>query len=595
MGQTLTNEPVFLQITKVTEGSRAHSLGLLPFIHAITLVNGQPVGSQEDVKKEFMKWKDQSIRMQVLNLCTHVTDEMVLEKCESGECLGINVKVHRGAPFCLAQCVVGVDDDSPAMRAGLVVMDDYVVGMEGVYVPDEETFLRRLYECRGDECVLVVFNRRTATVRRVSVLLNDDVDNLLGATLAAGLLYEMMEKDVSVRLVFGQDEWMRICGEEGMVRKMEEMSVGENGQTVTDDKRESGQGDKQVTVKDELKSKQVVEKDEQGDKQVVVKDEQKNKQAIVGDKQKSKQTDVDKEQKSKQADVGDKQRKGQTTVNDEQENKQSSKQTIAEDKQESGDTVQEKEMERQRMAEQKKAEKQRRTEEQRRNEERKKREKERRRMEEMERQRMIEEEEQRKRDEFEQAQQNIEIQLAEKNIRLVKENITGESTVKTTKPDEKKINQVRESITDESTIRTIKIDEKKTDRIKESIIDKNTAKTTKPDEKRMDRIRNAFCDDSDFDNINLEEVQEYSVVRSHSLTNMPNFDDALQERSLSDPNNVHDLSDTVYDDGESMVYKDGSGFDLQLKEKIGDKHEQKRDDGPEPRLEDLPDGFFVKK
>ncbi|ELQ75673.1 Golgi reassembly stacking protein GRASP65 [Trachipleistophora hominis] len=654
MGQTITDESVTLQITKITQNSRAHRLNLLPFIHTITLVNEKTVGSSEDVKKEFIKWKQHNIKLQVLDLCTQKIKDLELEKCVEGESLGINVKVHKGEPYCPTLCLVEIDEDSPAYRAGLRVFEDYVIGIEGVYIPNEDAFRRRLYGFIGRECVLFVFNRETNTIRRVTVVLNDDPENLMGAELGTGLLYKIFdESDEAIRLVFDDEEYCRIL--EKKKREEEETSKEKNiktrNESVVDEKRgdyneKEGESVAVISEKEvneektdervndvtaEKKKEEVFEKiekikinDEEIEKANGVKIEEKNdEQKRIEEENERKANALRKLEEVRKAkeikkneEMAMKQREEEKRREEERLEKENERRREEKEERQREEERKRKEEQRRREEERKRKEEEKRKEEQKLQEERKTKEE--------DEKRRLEEQKKAKADEIKKLEEQKRIEelkraeriKAEEGKRLEeqqrKEKLEQEKKIKTDELRKLKKKKKREELKNAERINAEemrRLDDLKTkdelekqtktkteelrklgeqenlEKIKDGEVERraedavgggandgsDSIKEEMVEPKKCDDIKGAFDPESDFEEIDLEETQEYTIIKSSSSPHIVNHDGSIKERSISDPNNFDNVSDTVYDDGESLVYKDGSGFDLELKERLGDK------------------------
>lgn len=724
MGQTITDESVTLQITKVTEGSRAYKLNLLPFIHTITLVNDKPVGSSEDVKKEFTKWKQHQIRLQVLDLCTKKIMGLCLEKCVEGESLGINVKVHKGEPYCPTLCVIEVDEDSPAHRASLQAFEDYVIGIEGVYIPNEDAFGYKLYEFKGKECVLFVFNKETNTIRKVAVVLNDDPENLMGVTFGTGLLYKIFESDEPIKFVFDDGEYRRILEKKKEENKNErkiqdEKSVADRrkddsakreedtikstlnemervgDQNIGSDVGGVAMGEKKDCVLEKIESMKVADGVEQSEnngkmneqkmeeQQRVDRVEQANMEKVEAlrkleqvrkAKEEREKESKRREEQKREEELNERKKKEEEyrkleelRINEELERvkkeeirrKEEDEQRRREEEQRRREEEQRREGEEQRRKEElekvkrEKTEELRKLDEQKRMEDLKRAERikaeevkrlgEQRRKEELEKEKKTKTEElrklkkQKKREELKKAERinaeeerRLEEQKREDDLEREKnakaeelrkleereriENVRQKKGQKQDENDMKK-RSVENGHENGKSTKKKNNDEGKEELQVEDVVDggasdksnlKNDEMLEEPQElepKRPHDIRDAFNPDSDFDDIDLEETQEYTIIKSNSSPHVSTHDDSVKERSISDPNNFDNVSDTVYDDGESLVYKDGSGFDLELKERLGDKGIEESNSNDvkskknceENELDDLPKEFFVKK
>ncbi|ELA48335.1 hypothetical protein VCUG_00171 [Vavraia culicis subsp. floridensis] len=717
MGQTITDESVTLQITKVTEGSRAHKLNLLPFIHTITLVNDKPVGSSEDVKKEFTKWKQHQIRLQVLDLCTKKIMDLCLEKCVEGESLGINVKVHKGEPYCPTLCVIEVDEDSPAHRASLQAFEDYVIGIEGVYIPNEDAFGYKLYEFKGKECVLFVFNKETNTIRKVAVFLNNDPENLMGATFGTGLLYKIFESDEPIKFVFDDGEYRKILEKKKEENKKERKIQDEK--SVADRKKDDSGKQEEDTIKSTLNEIEKVSGQNTGndvggvalgEKKDCVLEKIENMKVADGVEQSKDHEKMEKEQrvdgveqanmeksealrKLEQVRKAKEEREKEIKRREEQKREEELNEKKKEEKYRKLEEIRKKEEEQRKkeeirrreeeLNEKKKEEEQRKKEEIRRREEEQRRKEElekvkrekteelrkldeqkrmeglrraeriraeevkrlgeQQRKEELEKEKKTKTEElrklkkQKKREEMKKAerinaeeQKRLEEQKREDDLEREK-NAKAEELQKLEEREEiEDVRQKKGRKQDENDMKKQSIenepengkstkkennDEGKKELQVEDVVDggasdgsnlKNDEILEEPQElkpKRPHDIRDAFNPDSDFDDIDLEETQEYTIIKSNSSPHVSTHDDSVKERSISDPNNFDNVSDTVYDDGESLVYKDGSGFDLELKERLGDKGIEESNSNDvklkkncdENELDDLPNEFFVKK
>lgn len=200
MGNSPADISSTLQITKVSAGSVAANLNIVPFIDTIITINNSFIKEPEQVKQEFSKWKEKAIKLTLLNLFTMKNREIILPKCQKNEILGISVKLNEFEPFCLNCCITKVDQDS-ALR-NVHPDEDHIIGIEGIFIPDEALFFHKLYEHRGRTLILYVYNRPTHTVRPVSVHLNTDPESPLGCEFAMGLLFTVSEENI--KMVFEQ-------------------------------------------------------------------------------------------------------------------------------------------------------------------------------------------------------------------------------------------------------------------------------------------------------------------------------------------------------------------------------------------------------
>ncbi|KRH93816.1 Golgi reassembly stacking [Pseudoloma neurophilia] len=205
MGATSPSEfTTSLQITKVSSNSRAAKVNIIPFIDTIITINGSSIKDAEQVKTEFYKWKQSAIKLEILNLFTMKTRVLELEKCLEGEVLGISVKLNQYQPFCMNSCITEIEQDSP-FKDRLIPNEDYIIGIEGIFIPEEGIFFHKLYENRGKNVVFYVFNKPTHTVRTVDVCIKDDPESLLGCEFGSGLLFEVADSDI--RVVFNQKDF----------------------------------------------------------------------------------------------------------------------------------------------------------------------------------------------------------------------------------------------------------------------------------------------------------------------------------------------------------------------------------------------------
>lgn len=193
MGNNIS-KPTSLQVLKLNNNTPSHTHKILPFFHFITHVNQIPILTSSDIKEMQVLWSEQDLKLTIIDPRVNSVSDIIIPKQRNNESLGISVKFHEGLPFLLTMAVCETTVNSPAMRAGLINNQDYIVGVENVYLVDEDHFLNYLYKKIGSPVYLIVYNGGMESLRRVEVV--PESGNLLGCELNSGILYGIPEGEV---------------------------------------------------------------------------------------------------------------------------------------------------------------------------------------------------------------------------------------------------------------------------------------------------------------------------------------------------------------------------------------------------------------
>lgn len=190
MGNT-QSKPTSLQILKVKEDSPASSL--LPFIHFITKYNNIQIKDKSDITSMLKLWESANLELEIIDARSHTQTIACIPK-KNGKNLGISVKLFEGNISLLQMCILDVQADSPAFKAGLIEKQDYIIGVENVSHQDEDDFFSYLYANRGKVVVLIVYNIGMKSLRRAELIPRKDM--LLGCEIGSGMLYNIPEDDI---------------------------------------------------------------------------------------------------------------------------------------------------------------------------------------------------------------------------------------------------------------------------------------------------------------------------------------------------------------------------------------------------------------
>lgn len=174
-----------LQILKVSEHSVSHRNRILPFVHTVVGFNGRAVQSKDDALAMNREWDIAPLRLELADMRT--SERFVLEVPKKSDVrLGISVKFHQKIVPLLSMQILGIDPDSPAECAGMLV-GDCILGVENMSSEDEDDLLRYVEMKRGSNITLLAYNRDLEYIRAIDVQVGTDV--LLGCQVGMGEVY----------------------------------------------------------------------------------------------------------------------------------------------------------------------------------------------------------------------------------------------------------------------------------------------------------------------------------------------------------------------------------------------------------------------
>lgn len=246
MGNNIS-KPSTLQVLKIRQNTPSHEAKILPFLHFISHVNNNPIQSRADIKEMLSIWGERDLHLKIVDPRVDEPIEFVLPKQTDKQSLGMSVKFHEGDPSFLSLCVAEIKSDSPAMKAGLINEQDYIIGVENVYLMNEEEFLNHLFKNIGSPVVMIVYNSGMESLRRVEVI--PENQNLLGCELNSGILYEIPEGNVF--LDFECDTTRK-----GLYIQEQKLSIQNLDKTIVEEKREVSNPEKETSIT-EVKNKEI--------------------------------------------------------------------------------------------------------------------------------------------------------------------------------------------------------------------------------------------------------------------------------------------------------------------------------------------------
>ncbi|KAM0673393.1 hypothetical protein GVAV_003082 [Gurleya vavrai] len=189
MGNSQSRIPS-LQILKIKENSIAHQNNFLPFIHLITTINDYPA-TFSLLKQMHLQRQTTDLIFNIVDIRNNNSHKVTIPK--GTESLGMSVTLQENA-FSLCYCVLSIQEDSPAFRAGLIENQDYIIGIEGFSVKDEDEFFNYLYKNIDKVVNLIVCNAGMLNLRKVELV--PEKEALLGCEIGSGMLYEIPMGDI---------------------------------------------------------------------------------------------------------------------------------------------------------------------------------------------------------------------------------------------------------------------------------------------------------------------------------------------------------------------------------------------------------------
>ncbi|KAF7682520.1 Golgi reassembly-stacking protein 1 [Astathelohania contejeani] len=204
------SKPTTLQILKVKEGTPSHDANLLPFMHFITHVNDMPISTPSDIKRLGELWRSGSLKLGVFDARTRTMKEYDIPSFEGGtsQSLGISVKLYTGDPFVLALRILEICPDSPAMLAGLIERQDWIIGIEGADIHDENELSEYLYRRRGEEVTMLIYNSGMGSIRPVKII--PGMEMMLGCDIGTGIINQIPGDSIDVILDFKGSEKLNL-------------------------------------------------------------------------------------------------------------------------------------------------------------------------------------------------------------------------------------------------------------------------------------------------------------------------------------------------------------------------------------------------
>ncbi|KAM0688199.1 hypothetical protein COBT_000540, partial [Conglomerata obtusa] len=236
MGNT-NSRPPSLHILKIRPNTPAHKSNLLPFIHTITAINSQPATADllhslptlwattdlnltiydlrtekeslvtiprrsdvyyncttnDNIKQTYTNVDKNNEEKSDIDNSEQLSNEQAKFKSANKQSLGLSVSLT-STPVLLSLAILETTPSSPAFTAGLIPNQDFIIGIEGNTIRDEDDFFNFLYRNVSKEVTLLVVNVGMMNIRRAVVV--PERDQLLGAEFACGRLYELPVGDL---------------------------------------------------------------------------------------------------------------------------------------------------------------------------------------------------------------------------------------------------------------------------------------------------------------------------------------------------------------------------------------------------------------
>ncbi|KAI4290816.1 hypothetical protein PAPHI01_0090 [Pancytospora philotis] len=167
------------------------SLPLCPFIHAITKFGDSSVSDTDPrAFREILSRED--LRLEILDLLTRERFSVCVPR--GTERLGLNVIKTEGPVHPLNIRVIN------AREGGLFRLNDQILGLENLYIPDESSFVQHIKDNIGKEASFVIIRNGAVVVEAV------ELSNDMGCEIASGILfkpdaveYRMRDYDGSIK------------------------------------------------------------------------------------------------------------------------------------------------------------------------------------------------------------------------------------------------------------------------------------------------------------------------------------------------------------------------------------------------------------
>ncbi|CAG9333665.1 unnamed protein product [Blepharisma stoltei] len=192
MGSSETKSQHGYRVIEVFEGSPAHEAKLQPFLDFIESVNGTNLRESEIPFQEIIKLNiDCEVTLSVYNLAAdNIREVIVVPKQWKGEgALGITLRyedIQQSRSKILH--VTKVIDNQPAKLAGIIPLEDYILGSIDFDMQDIDTL--EAYASMKPEVHLQVYSSSTKTVRMVTLKTGyPESEPRLGLEIAVGALH----------------------------------------------------------------------------------------------------------------------------------------------------------------------------------------------------------------------------------------------------------------------------------------------------------------------------------------------------------------------------------------------------------------------